>query len=132
MNTTFNREAAADCLENLMFGDTRVFCGTDAPGWEGDDDVVFDDLEDFERYCASDGKDPYMVEWQNLRDYLYNAVMLKSVDVSEKLLSCFLEMREVATVMAAGRSASARSIEGLEASLATCANKVKTFRGGQL
>lgn len=103
MTTTFNHEAAADRLENMMFGDTRVFCGSGTPGWEGDDDEVFDDLEEFERYCADDGKDPDMVEWQNLRDYLYSVVMLNSVDVSEKVLSRFLENREVATILDAGR-----------------------------
>lgn len=103
MTTTFNSEAAADRLENMMFGDTRVFCGSGAPGWEGGDDEVFDDLDEFERYCADDGIDPYMVEWQNLRDYLYSVVMLNSVDVSEKMLSRFLETREVATILDAGR-----------------------------
>lgn len=109
MTATFNHEAAADRLENLMFGDTRVFCGSGSPGWEGDDDEVFDDLGDFERYCADDGKDPDMVEWQNLRDYLYSTVMRSTPDVSERELSRFLETREVSTVMAAGRSAGAWS-----------------------
>lgn len=109
MTTTFNHEAAADRLENMMFGDTRVFCGSGIPGWEGDDDEVFDDLEDFERYCAGDGKDPDMVEWQNLRDYLYSTVMRSTPDVSERVLSRFLETREVSAVMAAGLSAWTRS-----------------------
>ena len=80
MNTTFNRKAAADCLDNLMFGDMRMLCRVGTAGWEGNDEQVFDDYEDFERYCVGDGNDPDMVDVEHLRDYLDNVVMLKSPD----------------------------------------------------
>ena len=109
MTTTFNREAAADHLYNLMFSETRMLCRVGTAGWEGNDEQVFDDYEDFERYVRDDGNDPDMIDIEHLRDYLYSMVMRSTPAVSEKLLSRFLEPCEVATVIAAGRSAGARS-----------------------
>ena len=109
MTTTFNREAAADYLYNLMFSDTRMLCRAGTAGWEGNDEQAFDAYEDFERYVRDDGNDPDMIDIEHLRDYLYSMVMRSTPAVSEKLLSRFLEPCEVATVIAAGRSAGARS-----------------------
>ena len=109
MTTTFNSEAAADRLDNLMFGDTRMLCRAGTAGWEGNDEQVFDDYEDFQRYCVDDGNDPDMVDVEQLRDYLCSMVMRSTPDVSERVLSRFLETREVAAVMAAGFSSGARS-----------------------
>jgi hypothetical protein len=109
MTTNFSREAAADRLVNLMFGDTRMLCRAGTAGWEGNDEQVFDAYEDFERYCVDDGNDPDMVDVEQLRDYLCSLVMRSTPDVSERVLTRFLETREVSTVMAAGRSTGARS-----------------------
>lgn len=43
MTTNFSREAAADHLENLTFGDTRLLCRAGTAGWEGNEERVFDD-----------------------------------------------------------------------------------------
>lgn len=110
MTTAFDREAAADRLHDLMFGDRRILCLAGAAGWEGNDEEVFDDYEDFERYCVFDGIDidPDMVAVKQLRDYLFDLVRFDDPCDSEQVLSRFLEAREVSAVMAAGFSAAAQ------------------------
>ncbi|MBW8328688.1 MAG: hypothetical protein K0M48_05915 [Thiobacillus sp.] len=103
MTTNFSREAAADRLDNLTFGDTRLLCRAGTAGREGNEEQVFENYEDFERYCAADGNDPDMVDVEQLRNYLCSMVMRSTPDVSERVLSRFLEPREVAAVIAAGR-----------------------------
>ncbi len=103
MTTTFDCEAAADRLHDLMFGDRRILCLAGAAGWEGNDEEVFDDYEDFERYCVFDGIDPDMVAVKQLRDYLFDLVRFDDPCDSEQVLSRFLETREVATILDAGR-----------------------------
>lgn len=111
MTTAFDREAAADRLHDLMFGDSRTLCLAGAAGWEGHDDEVFDDYADFERYCAFDRIDPDMVAVKHLRDYLFDVVRHNAPEVAEKVLSRFLWPQEVAAVIAAGCSAMAQARE---------------------
>lgn len=105
MSETFDRDAAADRLEELLFGDSRVFCEDSTVGLQGEWAETFDDHDDFVRFCSDNGHDDDMVKSVLVRDYLFDVVIRNPPDVSATRLSHFLDAQEVAAIMAAGYQA---------------------------
>lgn len=122
MATTFDRDAAADRLEELLFGDSRVFCEDGSVGLGGEWAETFDDYDDFVRFCSDNGHDEDVVKSVLVRDYLFDVVIRNSPGVSEERLSHFLEEWEVAAIMGAGyraaEAAASQSRDSLPPSLA--------------
>lgn len=102
MADTFDHDAAADRLEELLFGDSRVFCEDSTVGLEGEWAETFNDHDDFVQFCRDNGHDDDMVRAVLVRDYLFDVVIRSSPDVSAQRLSHFLDAQEVAAIMEAG------------------------------